>query len=165
MSVVDAATVDQQPDHLGDAIRTLADQVQGVRGPVLVGSQANAELVFGGHDIGKEVIVLALEKRGIETVVEESEADHFGPHRAQPERAVTSVCLRAVDQGGVDPLPTSLRTERNRLLGELGLSSHATASDIFVLAEADPSRRDLIAQLVRIPDLPRLELQLEACSG
>jgi hypothetical protein len=163
VSVVDAATFEHEPDYLGDAVRALTDQAPVRHGPVLVTSQADAGLVFGGHDIGVEVIVLEFEKRGIETVVDSSSANRFGPRRAHPERAVASVCLRSVDQGGIDPLPDSLRAERNRLLDELALPHDASVGDILRRAQKDPSRRDIADRARRIPDLPRLDLVPGAC--
>ena len=164
VSVVDAATFDREPDYLGDAIRTLVDRTDGIRAPVLVESQTDIPLVFAGENVGVEVVVLEFEKRGIETVVSESRADHVGPRRAEPERAVTSVCLRSVDVGGIDPLPASVRAERERLLDELGLPRDASVSDILRRAQEDPARRDVADKVRRIPDFPRLDLVRGACA-
>lgn len=155
----DAATYDPEPDHLGDAVRELASRVDAdIEQPVLVSSSVEADVVFGGEGVGVEVLVLALEKRGIETVVPEELEDRFGVRRARTDRALAHVALEAVERGGVDPLPTEVRRERNRLLRELGLTVDATTAEVFVAAAGDPAKEAAAARLRELPNLPRLGL-------
>ena len=161
LAVWDAATFDREEDYMGEAIRSLAKQIDVPDDPVLVSSDASGDLLFAGDGIGVETLALALEKRGIETVVDASAADRFGPRRAQPDRAEATVRLVSVAEGGIDPLPRTLREERNELMRRLGLRPDATIADIFQVAVENPDLHDIADRARRIPNLPRIDIEVE----
>lgn len=171
LTIRDALGDWRRPDRIADAVRTLggagAEEVADIDGPVLVRSRVDANLAFGGHDVAPEVLVLALERRGIETVVDADAANRFGPRRAQPGRARRELRLiRAGDDvpegfevvATADPLGDDGRRRRERLLREAGLPPDATVGEVIAAVAADPSRRRLGPALGDLPDLPRISL-------
>lgn len=161
----------REPDRIADAVRALAapgaEEVAGVDGPVLVRSRVDANLAFGGDDVAPEVLVLALERRGIETVVDADAANRFGARRARPDRAERELRLITADDtvpegfevvATADPLGDEGRRRRERLLAEAGLPPDATVGEVIAAVAADPSRRRLGPALRDLPDLPRISL-------
>ena len=177
LAVRDAATYRPTDDVVGDAVRRLVHELPDVGGePILVSSTAGADLVFGGTAAGLEVLVLELEKRGAETVVDARLADKYGPRRAQGARAGgREVLLVDADRGDrppgfesvglVDPLPPERRDARDRALRALGLPPDATTADVVRAVAGDPSLRGAAERLLAIENVPRLELLLRLRPG
>lgn len=166
-----AATYEEEPDHLSEAVGLLVTRLPAIEDPILVASTVDANLVFGGGFDGLEALVLELERRGVETVVDPWLADRFGARRAEADRAdgreVILVRADGADEppgftsvGLVDPLPPELREERDRLLGELGLLRTASPRQILLSVDGDERRRDMAERLLEIPDPPRVELMI-----
>ncbi len=164
----------REPDPLRDAVAVLA-----ARGAdavdrddrVLVRSVASAPLVFGGQDVAPEVLVLGLEQRGVDTLVDRELVFKFGRERAHPERATVELRLVTLgDPSGEVPTPDGftvvatedplgpLRARRGRLLARAGLGPGASNRDVIDAVAADPTKRPLAVQLGRLPDLPVLAL-------
>ena len=177
LATFDAATFDAPDDHVGTAVRRLVRELPDLGDePVLASSTVSADLVFGGFPVGLEVLVLELERGGVETVVDDRLADKYGPRRADDERAEDREVILVEADGGaeprgfrtvgvVDPLPPALREERTRLLEALDLEVDATPADIIGAAADDPSRRDLAAAVLAIEDIPRFELMVSPALG
>lgn len=171
LTIRDALGEWRRPDLIAEAVRALAgagaEEVAAIDGPVLVRSRVDANLAFGGDDVAPEVLVLALERRGIETVVDADAANRFGPRRARPGRADLELRLIRADDdvpegfevvATADPLGAEGRRRRERLLREAGLRPEATVGEIIAAAAADPSLRRLGPALRDLPDLPRISL-------
>lgn len=171
LTIRDALADWRRPDRIAEAVRALAgagaEEVAAIDGPVLVRSRVDANLAFGGDDVAPEVLVLALERRGIETVVDAGAANRFGPRRAQPGRADLELRLIRADDAipegfevvaTADPLGAEGRRRRERLLRAAGLRPEATVGEIIAAAAADPSLRRLGPALRDLPDLPRISL-------
>jgi hypothetical protein len=170
VSAVNAVTRSYERDAFVVAMRELgdraADATRGADGPVLVDVEP---ISLGGGDVGPELLVLAMERAGVDTVVDGALANRYGDHRAEPNRAVAEVRVVAGDADAVpsgfdvvatvDPLPRSERARRDRLLAELderGLAG--SLEDLQDAADADPEVRRLLDDLGEIEDLPRLTL-------
>jgi hypothetical protein len=171
LSIGRAVTFQPEADHMSSAVARLVTQLPALREPVLASSTVDAHLAFGGAFDGLEALVLDLEKRGVETVVDPRLADRFGPRRAERKRAhgreVILVNADGNDKppgfrsiGLVDPLPPNLRDERNDLLDELDLPHSASARRIILSVHGRSSRQRIADRLLHIPDLPRVELLL-----
>jgi hypothetical protein len=171
-SVVGAVTRSYERDSFITAMRELgdraADETRAVDGPVLVEVDS---IPLGGGDAGPELVVLALERAGVDTVVDEGLANRFGDHRAQPDRAVAEVQVVAGGRDAVpagfdavatvDPLSRSDRRERERIVSELrGLGVDGSLVEIQDAADRDPRVRRLVNRLGEIEDLPRLTLAI-----
>jgi len=174
LTTVDAATDDSPPDLIGDAVRSLVDDVPDLGDdPILASSVVSSNLIFGGQFDGLEVLVLELEKRGMDPVVTAGIGDRFGAHRARPQRAGDRELLlvAADDVDGhppgyarlavADPVPKALREERADLLRELGHDGNVDDADMAALVRSaigDEERRSLVERLLAIPRIPRIEL-------
>jgi hypothetical protein len=174
LNVADA--VGDAPDRgrVHDALVELGDEaaalVQDVDGPVLVTSDvAVPELAIGGDDIGPEVVALALDRAGVDVVVEERLDNRFGPRRAQPERAVAELRIVADDGSArpagfgkvatVDPLTRAERVEREELEAELEeLDALGSLEAAQAAIERDPEVRDLLERYAAIGNPPPLTL-------
>lgn len=165
--VVDAVMDDHRRDPLEAAVRQLASEGAAVvdRAVVLVRSDVDADLVFGGGSAGLETLVLELERRGVEVVVARDLAYRFGDHRAEPERATAELRLVespaavpevVVPVADVDPLTAEQRRERATLLERF--RDGASPADRIRAAADDPTLRPALERLLAIPDLPRLAL-------
>lgn len=160
LNVADAVGDDPDRGRTHDALVELADEAVTLLdehdGPVLVTSEAVVpEVVVGEGNVGPEVIVLALDRAGVDVVVDEQLDNRFGPRRAQPERAVAELRLVAGDPSPppdrfrkvatVDPLTSAERAERERLEAEL---DEVGALDSFDAAReaiaSDPDVRALL---------------------
>ena len=171
LTTYDAATYASEDDYLGAAVRRLATQLPPLDEPILASSTVDGNLAFGGAFDGLEALVLVLDDRGVEAVVDPRLADRFGPRRAEKKRArsreVILVEADADDKppgftsvGLVDPLPAALRDERNRLLDELDLPATASMRRVILSIRGDARRTRIAERLLEIPDLPRVELLL-----
>ncbi|HEX6311776.1 MAG TPA: hypothetical protein VF152_09125 [Acidimicrobiia bacterium] len=153
--------------ELGDEAVTLLEDVDG---PVLVTSTAEVpEVVIGDGAVGPEVVALALDRAGVDVVVDEELDNRFGPRRAQPERAVVEARVVAGEPeslpGGfrkvatVDPLTEAERAERERLeaeLDELGVFDSLEAAEAAI--EEDPGVQDQLDRYAELGDTPPLTL-------
>jgi hypothetical protein len=153
--------------ELGDKAVTHLDEVDG---PVLVTSTAvvPGEALRLGH-LGPEFTAVALDRAGIDVVVDKHLDNRFGPRRAQPERATAELRLVTGDPSPppdgfrkvatVDPLTRDERAERRRLKAELDklgvLDSFEAAREAI---ERDPKVRDLLDRYAAIGDEPPLTL-------
>lgn len=166
-----AATFEDEPDHLSAAVRRLVAELPPLEEPILASSTVSANQIFTGRFDGLEVLVLELEGRGVEAVVDPRLANRFGPRRAENERAknreVILVHADSKDKPGgftsvglIDPLPPALREERDRLLDELGLRERATARQTLLAIRGDEDRQRKAERVLAIPNLPRVELLL-----
>jgi hypothetical protein len=170
VSAFNASTRSYERDQFIVAMRELGDRAADVTrdrdGPVLVEVDP---IPLGGGDVGPELLVLALERAGVETVVEDDLANRFGDHRAQPNRAATEARVFTGDAdvvpagyevvATVDPLTRSERTRRDRLVDELrarGLDG--SLAELQAAVEEDPEVRRLVDALGEIEDLPQLTL-------
>jgi hypothetical protein len=161
---VDAVGDWRRPDPLRDAVAEVAGAaaLDGDDGPVLARSRLDVRQVLGDQDVALEVLVAALERRGLEVVVERDAANRFGPERARPERAGAELRLVAATPdepppdgfevvATADPLQPAERAGRERVLARAGLPPDAPTRDVLLAAAAD---RSLAAELRRYPDLP-----------
>jgi hypothetical protein len=173
VNVVDAATGSGSPDPGRDAVMRLSEPaVRAARdagGPVLVRSTADVSAVFGEGRFGEEQLVLALERAGVDVLVDSGLGHRYGDHRAHPERAVRE--LRLVTRTppsaatGFDVVATAdittpaQRRDKDRLgdairdrVGERSLPELRDAMD------EDPELRDLVERFNAIEDAPALTL-------
>jgi len=169
-SVVDALDDRRRETLEVTAVRALAERavpsLEELDGPVLVRSTATAELPFGDEGLGIVTLVLTLDRAGIDAVVDADQANRYGPHRAHPEQAAAELLLRNADDAPlagyepvatVDPLPRSLRAERERLAERVpGLVAGSLAERQRILE--DPELAPLARRFAEIPDLPPLVL-------
>ncbi len=170
ISVFNASTRSYERDDFIVAMRELgdraADATRGRDGPVLVEVDP---IPLGGGDIGPELLVLALERAGVDTVVDANLANRFGDHRAHPNRAATEVRVVAGDASAVpagyevvatiDPLSRSERARRTRLVEELRARGRdGSRAALQAGAADDPEVRTVIGALGEIEDLPLLTL-------
>jgi len=170
VSAFNASTRSYERDEFIAAMRALGDRAADVTrdgdGPVLVEVDP---IPLGGGDVGPELLVLALERAGVDTVVDDDLANRFGDHRAHPNQAATEVRVFAGDADvvpagyevvvTVDPLTRSERARRDRLVAELrerGLDG--SLAELQTAVEAEPDVRRLVDALGEIEDLPRLTL-------
>lgn len=171
LNVVDAVDGPRDPDRLHRAVLALrAPAVKTARkahGPVLVSSTVSVPLFGGGPGAEVEILVLALDRAGVDVVVDAASANRYGKHRAEPGRATRELRLttgnRAPDGfeavAVVDPMAPGTRDERVRLqkelrnrLGELSLPELRKA-----MSRA-PDIDRLVRRYVGIEDLPPLLL-------
>jgi hypothetical protein len=171
LSVVDAVREPRPDDPFVAALYRLAAEAtpaaRAVEGPVLVRSEADIALVFGGQDVGVDTLVLALDRAGVDAVVEAEQDFRFGSERARPETAVAELRLvtsgRPVPDGfrvvaTVDPLTPQQRAVRTGVLAEVRALLPDPTVDVFEAAAADPSLRAILDRAAGIPDLPVLVL-------
>jgi hypothetical protein len=171
-----AKAVSDDPDRgrVHDAVVKLGDKavthLDEVDGPVLVTSTVS-EVVFGGGHFGREDIALALDRAGVDVVVDKHLDNWFGPRRAQPERATAELRLVTGDPSPppdgfrkvatVDPLTRNERAERQRLkleLDKLGALDSLQAAQHAI--ERSSAVRDLFDRYAAIGDDPPLTLLL-----
>ncbi len=173
LNVADAVTRRGPRDAGRDAIRRLSEPaVEAARdadGPVLVRSTADVSTVFGEGRFGEELLVLALDRAGVDVVVESNLGHRFGDHRAHPERAVRELRLvtgRSPSEASgfavvttVDVTTAARLREKERLqeairrrAGELSLPELRDAMD------DDAHLRDLVERFTAIEDAPALTL-------
>ncbi|MGH8986946.1 MAG: hypothetical protein ACRDY6_24205 [Acidimicrobiia bacterium] len=174
LNLVDAVSDDPDRGRVHEALVELGDEavvlLEDFDGPVLVTSEAVVpEVVVGDGQVGPEVIALALDRAGVDVVVEENLDNRFGDRRAHPDRAVAELRLVAGDpesvpQGfgvvaTVDPLTRAERVERGRLEAELdelgGFESLEAAEEAIA---RDPELRELLDRLAELGDAPPLTL-------
>jgi hypothetical protein len=177
VTAVAAAGDWREPDPIRDAVLHLAPAaaaaVSGAPAPVLVRSRLDTGQVFGGDDVAAEVLVLALERRGVATVVDADLANKFGPDRAHPARAVTGLLLVDADADAAagagtgdrllataDAMRPADRRRRARLLAAAGLPTTATDAEVTRAIAADPSLRPRLLPLRELPLRPRIALLL-----
>ena len=67
----------------------------------------------------------------------------------------------SVAEGGIDRLPAHLREERNAVMRRLGLRPDATIVDILQVAVENPDLHDIADRARRIPNLPRIDIEVE----
>jgi hypothetical protein len=160
---------------LDDAAVTHLEEVDG---PVLVTSTAVVPgEVFGHGHVGPEVIALALDRAGVDVVVDKHLDNRFGPRRAQPERATAELRLVTGDPSPppdgfrkvatVDPLTRDQRADRRRLKAKL--DKLGALDSLEAAIERDPKVRDLLDRYAAIGGLglrdaapPRLTLLVRA---
>jgi hypothetical protein len=164
---VDAARVTPPPNPSIDAVHRLAQAVlPDVRdGASLVTASVDTSQLLGS-DPGRPSLVLDLERAGADVVVSPSDADHYGEHRAQPDRAVRELRLLTdadpVPPGfqvlGVqDPLTPDQRATRTKLLAQYPeLASNLSGQDRLRLVQSRPELLDAVRELDAIPGLPVL---------
>jgi hypothetical protein len=174
VNVAKAVSDDPDRGRVHDALVELGDEavthLGEVDGPVLVTSTAVVpEVVLGHGHVGPEVIALALDRAGIDVVVDQHLDNRFGPGRAQPKRAATELRLVTEDPSPpphefrkvatVDPLTRDERAERRRLKAELdkvgALDSLEAAHEAIA---HDPKVRDFLDRYAAIGDPPLLTL-------
>ncbi len=168
----------REPDRLRDAITELAGPgaaaLAGEDEPVLVRSRLHVEQALGSEDVAPEVLVGALERRGVVVVVDRRDANRFGPERARPERADRELRLIGADEpvpdgfevvATADPLGREGRRDRERLLAGAGLAADASLRDVLLAIAADRSLRRLATDLEPYPDLPVIALVLGPVAG
>lgn len=176
LTVTDAVGAWREPDPVRDAVLRLAVAgADAVRArstddrPVLARSRVDSPQLFGGEDVAPEVLVLVLEKRGIDTVVDAALANKFGPRRAQPRPARLE--LRIVDAAAppppgfttvatADPMGAAGRARRRRILEAAGLAGDASDATVTRAIAADPTLRRRLLALRDLPARPRLALVL-----
>jgi hypothetical protein len=154
---------------LGDeAVELLGDH----EAPVLVTSKAVVpEVVLGDGYVGPEMIVLALDRAGVDVVVDKGLDNRFGPRRAQPERADVELRLVAGDPSPppdgfrkvatADPLTPAERRERERLEARLdGTGALGSLVDAEAAIERDPHLRGLLDRYNELRDATPLSLLL-----
>jgi hypothetical protein len=163
-STIDAATHDRRDDPIGDAIDELgvhaATTLRDEPGPVHLRSEVVTGGTRRGSEYGLPPLVLQLERRGVDVVVDENVENRFGEERAEPHRARTEVLL--VDGDGtaqradgfrtvltVDPMPPGAREERARLQRELARYDDPAS---------DPRAVAMYRRLANMPDHPLLSL-------
>jgi hypothetical protein len=166
---IDAARAEPLANPSVDAVHRLARAaLPEVRdGASLVTASVDRFQVLGS-DPGTPTLVLDLERAGADVVVDSSAADHFGDHRAQPERAVRELRLLTdadpVPEGFrvlavQDPLSPEQRATRTRLLAQYPeLGSNLSPGDRLRLVQSRPDLREAARQLDAIPALPVLTL-------
>ncbi len=164
-----AASTDPPATPSVDAVHRLAAAVvpELQHGATLVTAGTDPTEVLG-NDPGLPSLVLALERAGVDVVVEADLADHYGPHRAEPARAVRELRLitdrERVPPGyeavaSADPLSEQERGERNRITMEHPeLSSSVPLADRIRMVQAHPELLPAAKALSAIPDLPVLTL-------
>ncbi|HUP85426.1 MAG TPA: hypothetical protein VM143_07145 [Acidimicrobiales bacterium] len=175
LATVDATRFRRQVDPLGAAVRGLvvdaARDLDDVGGPVLVTSEADADLALGGTDVATEVLVLAVEREGLETRVRPELAHQFGPQRARTTDVGAEIRLVRADEAArapvgfetvaeVDPLTARQRATREAMLATAGLPGDASDADYVRSVLVHPDLRADAARLRAVPDLPRLRLLL-----
>jgi hypothetical protein len=174
LNVADAVGDDPDRGRVHDALVELGDEavllLEDVDGPVLVTSEAVVpEVVVGDGEVGPEVIALALDRAGVDVVVEENLDNRFGERRARPDRAVAELRLVAGDPelvpgpfevvATVDPLTRSERAERDRIeaeLEELGAFDSLEAAEEAIAR--DPEVGDLLDRYAELGDATPLTL-------
>jgi hypothetical protein len=163
--------------RLQEALLALAGRAvaesRGVDGSVLVRSEATSRQVAIGGAVGAEVVALALERAGVDVVVDRDLGNRFGDHRAHPERAAAEFRLVFGDdrpQGfrvaaTVDPLTPAERRTRQRLeraLASLTAGVAPRPGDTLATLgdelERNPKLRAVVEQLAAIDDLDPLTL-------
>ncbi len=173
VNMVDAATRRSPRDAAREAIVALTGPAvratRGADGPVLVRSTADANAVFGEGRFGEDLLALAVERAGVDVVVESNLGHRFGEHRAHPEQAVRELHLvsgpPSPERSGYEVVTTvdittpAQRGEKRRLqaairdrAGELSLPELRDAID------EDSELRDLVERFTAIEDAPALTL-------
>jgi len=169
LCTVDAWRAEPTPSPSVEAVHRLATAaLPEVRTGASLITASNDPTQLLGSDPGSPTLALDLERAGADVVVDASLADHYGPHRAAPARAVRELRLltdRDAVPGGFrviatqDPLTSKQRATRNDLLArypELGPT--VSRSDQLRTIQSRPDLRAAAEQLDRIPDLPVLTL-------
>ena len=168
-STVDAARTTPLDNPSVDAVHRLAQAaLPEVRdGASLVTATIDPSQLLGS-DPGTPTLVLDLERAGADVVVDSSAADHYGDHRARPERAVRELRL-LTDADPVpagfrilaveDPLSREQRATRTRLLAEYPeLGPNVSSAERLRLVQSRPDLVEAAHQLDAIPALPVLTL-------
>jgi hypothetical protein len=144
---------------------------------VLVTSKAVVpEVVLGDGFVGPEMIVLALDRAGVDVVVDKGLDNRFGPRRAQPGRADVELRLVAGDPSPlpdgfrkvktIDPLTRSERAERTRLETELDeAGALGSLLDAKAAIDRDPRLRPLLDRYNELGDATPLTLLTRELRG
>ena len=170
---VAAVLSDQQPGLLPVAVGRLADRVPSVvepdRGPLLVSSDATANVVFASKGFGVAELVASLDRLGYRSVVAADMASKFGDRRARPQDATGELRVESGEAaptgdgwelvGRVDPLTASQRRERARMDRRVAAASGGLEGPALMRrASTDPALADLLRSSAEVPDQPILSL-------
>ena len=170
---VGAVLSDQEPGLLPVAVGRLAARVPSVvdpdRGPLLVSSDATANVVFASEGFGVAELVASLDRLGYRSVVAADMASKFGDRRARPQDATGELRVESGEAaptgdgwelvGRVDPLTASQRRERARMDRRVAAASGGLEGPALMRrASTDPALADLLRSSAEVPDQPILSL-------
>lgn len=177
----DALRSVENTPSLDSAVRVLsarvAPELRSIDGPMLVSSKVHQDAVFGGDAAGQEVLVLALDRAGVDVVVDKNMAYRYGPQRARPGRAVAELQLRSGRPPArspdtrvlaqVDPIGPATRAAHARVVAELAAylkSRNIGLRDLRKAARHDAHLRSLLKRNAAYVDVRPLNLVLRRLS-
>jgi hypothetical protein len=167
-----AATSDPPTNAVQQAVLQLTDaaiaEARAAGGPIVVRSRTDLNVPIGGRGAGLATMALALERHGVDVVVDSDFANRYGSFRAHPEKAVEEFVLVAAPAtlepgarviASVDPLTPAQRAERTAITAQLQQElPNASLPELQERMNRDPEFRAQVNGLQQIPDLPVLEL-------
>ena len=172
-TTIAAAGAGSGPAELRPALSELTvaaeDRVSPRDEPVLVRSDATAGTIFGAEAFGAAQLSAAIERGGVEVVVDPELENRFGAHRAQPTRARSELLLRSTPAepegddwellGSVDPLSAQQRSRRVELDRQIAdRSGGAQGEKLLSMAAGDEELSGLLAESFELADQPVLYL-------